>query len=226
MRDKVVVITGASAGIGAALAELLGRGGARLVLVARRQSELDAVAARAGDAIGIAADMTRRNPKRTDSTSPQTTKVRIRRGGDARKSSSTAHKTYENIARWAHGSKVTDPARICISLWKTRAAGPCGIITCALILRNAATWRCGRRQRAKYIDFRISLQQLLGHPQHRFRPISRVYVFLTGGWLQSAPPRLDRQARTASAALECGSAAAGRSKRVVPHCFPRGPLAP
>ena len=60
MRDKVVVITGASAGIGAALAELLGRGGARLVLVARRQSELDAVAARAGDAIGIAADVTRR----------------------------------------------------------------------------------------------------------------------------------------------------------------------
>ena len=45
-------------------------------------------------------------------------------------------------------------------------------------------------------------------------------------WLQSAPPRLDRQARTASAALECGSAAAGRSKRVVPHCFPGGPLAP
>ena len=61
MRDKVVVITGASAGIGAALAELLGRGGARLVLVARRQSELDVVAARAGDAIGIAADMTRRD---------------------------------------------------------------------------------------------------------------------------------------------------------------------
>jgi short-subunit dehydrogenase len=60
MRDKVVVITGASAGIGAALAERLGREGARLGLVARRQSELDAVAARAGDAIGIAADMTRR----------------------------------------------------------------------------------------------------------------------------------------------------------------------
>jgi len=61
MRDKVVVITGASAGIGAALAERLGRDGARLVLVARRQSELDAVVARAGDAVGIAADMTRRD---------------------------------------------------------------------------------------------------------------------------------------------------------------------
>jgi short-subunit dehydrogenase len=61
MRDKVVVITGASAGIGAALAERLGREGARLVLVARRQSELDAVVARAGDAVGIAADMTRRD---------------------------------------------------------------------------------------------------------------------------------------------------------------------
>jgi short-subunit dehydrogenase len=61
MRDKIVVITGASSGIGAALAERLGRDGARLVLVARRQSELDAVVARAGDAIGIAADMTRRD---------------------------------------------------------------------------------------------------------------------------------------------------------------------
>jgi short-subunit dehydrogenase len=60
MRDKVVVITGASSGIGAALAERLGREAARVALVARRQSELDAVAARAGDAIGIAADMTRR----------------------------------------------------------------------------------------------------------------------------------------------------------------------
>jgi short-subunit dehydrogenase len=60
MRDKIAVITGASSGIGAALAERLGRDGARLVLVARRQSELDAVAARAGDAVGIAADMTRR----------------------------------------------------------------------------------------------------------------------------------------------------------------------
>ena len=61
MGNKVVVITGASSGIGAALAERLGRDGARLVLVARRQSELDAVAARSGDAIGIAADMTRRD---------------------------------------------------------------------------------------------------------------------------------------------------------------------
>jgi short-subunit dehydrogenase len=60
MAEKVVVITGASAGIGAALAERLGRDGARLVLVARRQTELDAVVARSGSAIGIVADMTRR----------------------------------------------------------------------------------------------------------------------------------------------------------------------
>jgi short-subunit dehydrogenase len=60
MSDKVVVITGASAGIGAALAERLGRDGASLVLVARRQPELDAVVARSGTALGIVADMTRR----------------------------------------------------------------------------------------------------------------------------------------------------------------------
>ncbi len=61
MPDRVVVITGASAGIGAALAEKLGRDGAHLVLVARRQSELDAVVSRSGTAIGIVADMTRRD---------------------------------------------------------------------------------------------------------------------------------------------------------------------
>src|SRR6476620_6535553 len=43
----VVVITGASGGIGAALAKRLGREGKRLVLAARRESELRSIA---GDA--------------------------------------------------------------------------------------------------------------------------------------------------------------------------------
>jgi NADP-dependent 3-hydroxy acid dehydrogenase YdfG len=61
MRDKVVVVTGASAGIGAALAENLGKQGARLVLVARREKELQDVAARAGgQALVVVADVTRR----------------------------------------------------------------------------------------------------------------------------------------------------------------------
>lgn len=42
--DSVVVITGASSGIGAALARLLGREGARLVLGARREPELSRLA--------------------------------------------------------------------------------------------------------------------------------------------------------------------------------------
>ena len=46
MKDKVVVITGASAGIGAALATLLAARGAKLVLVARREKELTEVASR------------------------------------------------------------------------------------------------------------------------------------------------------------------------------------
>lgn len=61
MKDKVIVITGASAGIGAALAELLASREASLVLVARREDALGAVAARCGGhALPIAADMTRR----------------------------------------------------------------------------------------------------------------------------------------------------------------------
>jgi NAD(P)-dependent dehydrogenase (short-subunit alcohol dehydrogenase family) len=58
MQDRVVVITGGSAGIGAALAEQLAKKGAKPVLVARRTKELREVAARAGDAQIIVADVT------------------------------------------------------------------------------------------------------------------------------------------------------------------------
>ena len=62
MDNKVVVITGASSGIGAALAELLGRRGASLGLIARRADALRAAAARSGDsAFAIVADVTRRD---------------------------------------------------------------------------------------------------------------------------------------------------------------------
>ncbi|MES1172143.1 MAG: SDR family oxidoreductase [Bacteroidota bacterium] len=61
MNEKVVVITGASAGIGAALAESLGNQGARLVLVARRENALAEVARRAGgEPLTVVADVTRR----------------------------------------------------------------------------------------------------------------------------------------------------------------------
>jgi short-subunit dehydrogenase len=47
-KDQVVWITGASSGIGEALAVLLAKGGAKLILSARRQDELDRVNARCG----------------------------------------------------------------------------------------------------------------------------------------------------------------------------------
>lgn len=61
MRDKVVVITGASSGIGASLAETVGKRGGRPVLVARREKELRELAARIGEeALVVVADVTKR----------------------------------------------------------------------------------------------------------------------------------------------------------------------
>ncbi|HUL72489.1 MAG TPA: SDR family NAD(P)-dependent oxidoreductase [Vicinamibacterales bacterium] len=61
MNDKVIVIAGASAGIGAALADTLARKGARLVLAARRKGQLADLASRCGaGTVPMVADMTRR----------------------------------------------------------------------------------------------------------------------------------------------------------------------
>jgi short-subunit dehydrogenase len=59
--SKVIVTTGASSGIGAALARLLGGRGEQLVLVARRERELNDVASQSGDAISVVADVTNRD---------------------------------------------------------------------------------------------------------------------------------------------------------------------
>ena len=61
MNERVVVITGASAGIGAVLAEKLAARGDRVVLAARREKELREVAARCGaNALPVVTDVTRR----------------------------------------------------------------------------------------------------------------------------------------------------------------------
>jgi NAD(P)-dependent dehydrogenase (short-subunit alcohol dehydrogenase family) len=60
MKDRVVVVTGGSAGIGAALAEAIAQRGGKPVLVARREEALRQVAARAGGAAYVVADVTRR----------------------------------------------------------------------------------------------------------------------------------------------------------------------
>src|SRR5262245_41479944 len=63
--SNVVVITGASSGIGEALAELLARQGRPVVLVARRQEALEAVAARCGpQALAFVADCGKREDVR------------------------------------------------------------------------------------------------------------------------------------------------------------------
>src|SRR5687767_4781074 len=58
MESKVVVITGASSGIGAALAKQLGTEGHRLVLAARREEALKEVTAASGDAKAVVTDVT------------------------------------------------------------------------------------------------------------------------------------------------------------------------
>jgi len=61
MDGKVIVITGASGGIGAALGELVSGRGARVALLARRDKELREVAARCGpEALPLVSDVTRR----------------------------------------------------------------------------------------------------------------------------------------------------------------------
>lgn len=61
MRDKVIIITGASSGIGAAAARVFGQAGVRLVLGARREQELATVAAEVGalggEAVILAGDV-------------------------------------------------------------------------------------------------------------------------------------------------------------------------
>ena len=58
IRDKVMVITGASSGIGRAAARVFAAEGARLALVARSREKLDAVAKEIGGAFVAPVDMT------------------------------------------------------------------------------------------------------------------------------------------------------------------------
>jgi short-subunit dehydrogenase len=60
LHDRTVLLTGASAGIGPYIARRLRAEGARLILTARRQAELDELAAELGDARVITADLSDR----------------------------------------------------------------------------------------------------------------------------------------------------------------------
>ena len=60
MKDRVIVITGASSGIGEALAKAVHARGGKPVLVARRVEALEAVSTACGGAFVVPADVTRR----------------------------------------------------------------------------------------------------------------------------------------------------------------------
>ncbi len=60
IRDAVVLVTGASSGIGAETARAAAQAGARVVLLARRKERIDALASEFGDgALSVACDVTR-----------------------------------------------------------------------------------------------------------------------------------------------------------------------
>lgn len=62
MKDKVIVITGASIGIGASLAAIVAKRGAHVVLAARRETELSAVAKQiGGSSLVVPTDVTKRD---------------------------------------------------------------------------------------------------------------------------------------------------------------------
>ncbi len=63
LKDKIVLVTGSSKGLGAAIALAFGQEGSKLILVARTQTELDQVAVNAyekgaTEVLAIAADLT------------------------------------------------------------------------------------------------------------------------------------------------------------------------
>jgi len=64
IQGKVVVITGASSGVGESTARLLAGNGAKVVLGARRKDRIDAVVqdiiAKGGNALGFQTDVTNR----------------------------------------------------------------------------------------------------------------------------------------------------------------------
>ena len=64
IQGKVVVITGASSGVGESTARLLAGNGAKVVLGARRKDRIDAVVkditAKGGSALGFKSDVTKR----------------------------------------------------------------------------------------------------------------------------------------------------------------------
>ncbi|RVC02467.1 SDR family NAD(P)-dependent oxidoreductase, partial [Mesorhizobium sp. M7A.F.Ca.CA.002.15.2.1] len=54
LANKIAIVTGASSGIGRATAKLFAEEGAKVIVAARRQAELDALVAEIADADGIA----------------------------------------------------------------------------------------------------------------------------------------------------------------------------
>ena len=59
VRNKIVIVTGASSGIGLATAELLAKKGAKLALVSRSKGKLEQLSRELPNSLAVPADMTK-----------------------------------------------------------------------------------------------------------------------------------------------------------------------
>lgn len=64
IKDKVIIVTGASSGIGLATAKLLSKNGAKLMLVARSKDKIEKLAKELKNSISIQTDMSKENQVR------------------------------------------------------------------------------------------------------------------------------------------------------------------
>lgn len=191
-KDAVVVITGASAGIGAELARQLGAQGRRVVLVARRERELNEVAAAAGaSALPVVADVTRRTDVQRVVATTRCTSVRRVTSATTGSAEAPAAAATSLSSRSRRATRTT--RRPCAPSWRASSAP---IPALAPVMTTTASLACmprsiaglsGRQQQGATSKI-LEVQLQRSRRGRRRGPRSGVNVLLGLGRVQR--PRL------------------------------------